>query len=156
MFCWDHKNVILWIIKRSLSLFAFSLSWQLPGDSSGRNLPLGGGPAQMSAHRAPGGGLWHLWHCLVAIISPGGGACDHLTSGLRSASDTRYWSFILITKTPASRYIFSLMIIDFSRVCSHTRHGLLVPGSLPLCCCHQVEKQAFWHPDGGKTSLFTQ
>ena len=64
------------------------------------------------------------------------------------------WSFILITKTPESRYIFSLMIIDFSRVCSHTRHGLLVPGSLPLCCCHQVEKQAFWHPDGGKTSLF--
>ena len=40
---WDHKNVILLIIKDSLSLFAFSLSWQLPGGCSGRNLPLGGG-----------------------------------------------------------------------------------------------------------------
>ena len=79
-----YKNVILWIIKGSLSLFAFSLSWQLPGDSLVAICHLAGARLRCQPIRPPGAG-----HMVTSHHQPRGGVCEPLTSGLRSASDTR-------------------------------------------------------------------
>ena len=85
----QHKNVILVIIKGSLSLFVFSLSWQLPGDSLVAICHLAGARLRCQPIRPRGPG-WHRWH---GHHQPRGGPCESLTRGLRSASDT--WLLVI-------------------------------------------------------------
>ena len=125
--CFYHKRLVIIVC----ILIVLTTPRWLPG----HNLPLGGGPAQMSDPGGPSD------ISDMVIISPGAAPVSLSPEDWDLPAIPGYWSFIpIITKTPA---IFSLRIIDFTSLCSHTRQSLLVPGSLLLLL------------PGGKTGILT-